>query len=167
GTIQIGNVSKGDNASITNRGTENAALLDFVLPKGDKGDKGDTGDTGVQGEAGQDGVTPTIVAGNTVTLSPGSSAQVKSTTTGTTTVFDFLLPTGPKGDTGSRWYVGNETPDASTGIQDERGVPRSGDMYLQLAAAEHEAKTYIKLNNGEWSEPLGMVAGPEGKPASI
>ncbi|CAI3961200.1 unnamed protein product, partial [Commensalibacter communis] len=48
GTIQIGNVSKGDNASITNRGTENAALLDFVLPKGDKGDAGSRWYSGTQ-----------------------------------------------------------------------------------------------------------------------
>lgn len=39
-TIKIGNVTKGDEASVTNRGNESSAILDFVLPKGDKGENG-------------------------------------------------------------------------------------------------------------------------------
>lgn len=37
-TISIGTVTKGDTASVTNVGTDTEAILDFVLPKGDKGD---------------------------------------------------------------------------------------------------------------------------------
>lgn len=43
-TISIGTVSTGEAGtpvSITNSGSTNAAILDFVIPKGDKGDKGD------------------------------------------------------------------------------------------------------------------------------
>lgn len=36
-TIQVGNVSKGEEASITNSGTSSNAIFDFVLPKGDPG----------------------------------------------------------------------------------------------------------------------------------
>jgi len=45
-TIAIGTVSQGSSPQVTNSGTPTAAILDFVLQKGDKGDKGDTGATG-------------------------------------------------------------------------------------------------------------------------
>jgi hypothetical protein len=56
-------VSKGDTASVTNSGTASAAVLDFVLPKGDKGDtgaqgiQGPKGDTGAVGPKGDTGAT--------------------------------------------------------------------------------------------------------------
>lgn len=40
-------------------------------------------------------------------------------------------------------------------------------MYLFLNADGHDAQSYVKLENGEWSNALGTVAGIEGKPASI
>src|SRR5699024_3600809 len=51
-TIQIGSVTKGDEGSVTNSGTETAAIFDIVLPKGDKGDQGDQGIQGEQGPRG-------------------------------------------------------------------------------------------------------------------
>lgn len=57
-TIQIGSVTNGDTVSVTNSGTENAAILDFVLQRGEqgiqgpKGDPGDAGPTGPQGDPG-------------------------------------------------------------------------------------------------------------------
>lgn len=39
-TIRVGRVTTGTTASVTNSGTTNAAVLDFVLQKGDKGDTG-------------------------------------------------------------------------------------------------------------------------------
>lgn len=62
-TVAVGTVTTGEPdtpASVTNSGTQNAAVLDFVIPqgvKGDKGDKGDTGPQGVQGEKGDKGDT--------------------------------------------------------------------------------------------------------------
>lgn len=46
-TISIGTVSTGEagtSVSVTNSGSTNAAVFNFVIPKGDKGDKGDAGD---------------------------------------------------------------------------------------------------------------------------
>jgi len=46
-TIAVGKVTTGDtgtNAEVTNVGTENAAIFDFVIPKGDKGNQGDGGE---------------------------------------------------------------------------------------------------------------------------
>lgn len=45
GTITIGTVTSGVAPSVTNAGTANDAVFDFVLQKGDKGDKGDQGNT--------------------------------------------------------------------------------------------------------------------------
>lgn len=56
-TIEIGTVSKGENASVVNTGTISHAVFDFVLPKGDKGAKGDKGEQGVQGIQGIQGET--------------------------------------------------------------------------------------------------------------
>lgn len=44
-TIKVGTVTSGSEASVTNAGTENAAVLNFVLPKGDKGDPGQNATT--------------------------------------------------------------------------------------------------------------------------
>ena len=53
--MTVGSTTSGEEASVSNSGTANAAILDFVLPKGDKGDKGDTGAKGDQGEQGPKG----------------------------------------------------------------------------------------------------------------
>ena len=48
-TITVGSTTTGGagtNASVTNSGTSSAAVLDFVIPKGDTGDTGATGPTG-------------------------------------------------------------------------------------------------------------------------
>lgn len=57
-TVAVGTVTTGEPdtpASVTNSGTQNAAVLDFVIPQGVKGDKGDKGDTGAQGAQGEKG----------------------------------------------------------------------------------------------------------------
>ena len=54
-TIQVGTVTTGlpnTNASVTNVGTENAAILDFTIPQGIQGLQG------IQGVAGVDGISP-------------------------------------------------------------------------------------------------------------
>lgn len=48
-TIAVGSVTTGEAgsaASVTNAGTESAAVLDFVIPRGEQGLKGDKGDNG-------------------------------------------------------------------------------------------------------------------------
>ena len=55
-TIQVGTVTDGDTASVTNRGTENAAIFDFVLPRGQQGIPGKDGSDGAPGEPGKDGL---------------------------------------------------------------------------------------------------------------
>ena len=54
-TISVGIVSTGEpgtQASVTNAGTDSTAVLNFVIPRGEKGETGSKGDTGATGEAG-------------------------------------------------------------------------------------------------------------------
>ena len=47
-TVQVGTVqtgAAGSQAQVTNAGSNSAAVLNFVIPKGDKGDTGDDGKT--------------------------------------------------------------------------------------------------------------------------
>lgn len=60
-TIQIGSVTNGDTISVTNSGSENAAILDFVLQRGEQGIQGPKGDIGPVGPKGDSGVgLPTV-----------------------------------------------------------------------------------------------------------
>lgn len=69
-TITVGTVSTGDpgtDAQITNSGTENAAIFDFVIPKGEKGDTG----KGVPDVTNADnGKILTVVDGNWTAVEP-------------------------------------------------------------------------------------------------
>lgn len=56
--IKIGNVKTGEPdeaASVVNSGTENEAVFDFVVPKGEQGEQGIQGIQGIQGEQGPEG----------------------------------------------------------------------------------------------------------------
>ena len=75
-TIQIGTVTTGaagSQATVTNTGTENAAILNFTIPRGNTGAQGNPGNDGVPGADGASGVTdvtagsPTEQNGYTVT----------------------------------------------------------------------------------------------------
>lgn len=57
GTVTVGEA--GSDPSVTNVGTSAAAVLNFVIPKGDKGDKGDTGDSPIIISATQPADQPT------------------------------------------------------------------------------------------------------------
>ena len=88
-TITVGSTTTGaagTNASVTNSGTQYAAVLDFTIPKGDKGDTGDAA---------------TITVGSTTTGNPGTSASVSNSGTSGAAVLDFTIPRGDKGETGT------------------------------------------------------------------
>lgn len=75
-----------------------------------KGEKGDTGSQGIQGEpgvqgvpgiAGQDGITYTPEIGTITTVDAFEDADASVTIQGTRAIFDFSIPKGEKGDSGS------------------------------------------------------------------
>jgi hypothetical protein len=94
-TIEVGTVTTGTaggTVSVTNSGTTGSAVLDFVIPRGDKGDKGDTGDTGAPGAA------ASITVGTVTSVAFGGTAEVTNSGTSGSAVLDFVLVTGPQGD---------------------------------------------------------------------
>lgn len=96
GTTTTGN--PGTNASVTNSGTQSAAVLNFTIPRGTKGEQGDPGPAGAPGAP---GTAATIAVGSTQTGSPGTSASVVNSGTSSAAVLDFTIPRGDKGDQGN------------------------------------------------------------------
>lgn len=70
-------------------------------PAGATGPQGPKGDTGATGATGPAGTAATIAVGTVTTGEPGTSATVTNSGTSSAAVFDFTIPQGEKGDTGS------------------------------------------------------------------
>lgn len=124
-TVQVGTVTTldaGEQATVTNSGTSDAAVLNFGIPKGAAGNDGANGTTftpsvdtngnlswtnngglenpetvnvrGAQGEA------ATVQVGETTTLPAGSQATVNNSGTSEAAVLNFGIPTGQPGADG-------------------------------------------------------------------
>ncbi len=119
-TITIGTTTTGEpgtEATITNTGTQEAAIFNFTIPQGPtgptgpqgiqgipgiQGPQGIQGATGPQGEIGPTGPTgtsSTITIGTTTTGEPGTEATVTNTGTPEAAIFNFTIPQGPTGPT--------------------------------------------------------------------
>jgi hypothetical protein len=82
-TISVGTTVTGDpgeSASVTNSGTDTNAILDFVIPQGQKGN---------------DGIGDTIFVRSTTTGEAGTEAKVIDNKVNNTHVLDFVIPKGP------------------------------------------------------------------------
>ena len=109
GSISIGTTSTGaagTNATVTNTGTAQDAILNFTIPRGATGATGPTGPqgeagiTGPQGEAGAAGAdaeTPTISIGTVTTGDPGTQAAASITGTAPNYILNLTIPQGPTG----------------------------------------------------------------------
>ena len=146
-TVSIGTTSTlnpGTQATVYNSGTENNAVLNFGIPRGEKGETGATGATGATGPAGQN-FTPTIVdslpatgnqsnlyltpknyttgtaTGNPITISLGedagqvTSAQLDGNTSQATYAGKNLLNLDPKSDGGVSGAITNGSTITVTG----------------------------------------------------
>lgn len=112
-TIAVGTVTTGDpgtNATITNAGTNTAAVFNFVIPRGDVGPTGPTGPAGPTGPTGATGATgatgPAGPTGATGPQGPQGPAgpqgdQGIQGETGPTGATGATGPAGPKGDAGT------------------------------------------------------------------
>ena len=108
-TVSIGSTTTGNagtNASVTNTGTNTAAVLNFTIPKGD------TGAAGSNGADGSDGAAATIAIGTVTTGNAGSSAVVTNSGSSSAATFNFTIP---KGDTGAQGPAGADGQDGADG----------------------------------------------------
>ena len=145
-TIEVGTVTTGGpgtDAAVTNTGTETDAVLNFVIPRGDKGEKGDTGEQGPQGEKGDAGP---------------AGPQGEAGPTG---------PQGPKGDTGDTGPQGIKGDTGATGPQGPKGEPGEDgvaaitDLSPGLFGLSVNAEGHLILthNDNEPAPPLSIQDG--------
>ena len=105
-TIELGDVNTGDPGTdviITNSGTtDNDAIFNFTIPRGDQGIQGPPGPsgTGTQGPQGIPGIAATIAVNSTETGLPGTDALVTAGGTPSAVLLDFIIPRGDTGATG-------------------------------------------------------------------
>ena len=148
-TIMVGSTTTlptGYDATVTNTGTINNAILNFGIPrgikgdtgakgdKGDRGDKGEQGNTGPQGPAGQNA---TVYVGTTTTGAPGTQASVYNSGTDRNAVLNFTIPQGAKGDTGA---TGSTGPQGPAGQDGQNFTPTVVDS---LPATGDQTKLYL------------------------
>lgn len=108
-TVSVGTVTIGepDEASVENVGTESAAVLDFVIPRGPagptgpKGADGTNGTNGTNGTDGAPGAAATVTVGTVTTGAPGTEAQVTNSGTENAAILNFTIPRGATGQAGS------------------------------------------------------------------
>lgn len=177
-TIAVGAVETGDpgtEASVTNTGTESAAVFHFVIPRGAKGEqgerglrgeRGERGETGAQGEPGKDG-TSFRVLGLYASLSALQAAH----------------PTGSSGDA---WAVGTsesnniylwnaektqwENIGSIKGLQGEKGDPgETGPIGPQgeTGATGKTGNTYVPTVNETGDLSWTIETNPTQVPSSV
>ena len=112
----------GSPASVTNVGTDQDAVLEFVIPQGSEGPQGPAGPQGIKGETGAAGVTgatgatgaagasDTITIRSTITAEPGTPASVTDVGTGSDHILDFVIPRGNTGAEGAAGATGATAP---------------------------------------------------------
>ena len=124
-TVQIGTVTTGapgSQASVTNVGADNAAILNFTIPRGATGAAGKDGTNGADGKDGvngQDGAAATIQIGEVITGTPGTNASVENTGTENAAILKFTIPRGATGTPGA---------DGKDGVTFTPSVDTNGDL---------------------------------------
>lgn len=123
-TITIGSVTSGVQASVENAGTANAAVLNFVLPKGDTGLQGATGEAGAKGEQGEPGKNGSDGKNGEDGFSPSVAVEAvengtKVTITDKTGDKTFTVKNGEKGAQGVQGERGEQ---GIQGVQGEQGI---------------------------------------------
>ena len=95
----------GTQASVENVGTTGAAKLKFTIPRGN---------TGQNGQDGQNGITPTLAAGNVETLEPDQPATASVTGEGPAYQINLGIPRGQTGAQGAPGQNGQDGQDGQT-----------------------------------------------------
>ena len=138
-TIAVGTVTTGEagtEASVTNSGTDSAAVFDFVIPQGKAGAKGADG---IKGDKGEDGKAATIAVGTVTTGEAGTEASVTNSGTDSAAVFDFVIPQGKAGVGGNEPAWGS----ISVGTYSAETTYSKGEYVV--ATSEEDGVTSILL----------------------
>lgn len=124
-TLQVGTVTAsapGSSPQVTNVGSENAAVFNFVLPRGEAGPRGPAGADGQDGAPGEQGAAATVTVGSTTTGAAGTQASVSNSGTGYAAVLNFTIPRGEQGEQGPAGKDGAQGPQGPQGPAGESGV---------------------------------------------
>jgi hypothetical protein len=129
-------------------------------PKGDTGSTGATGPTGSQGPIGNTGPAgsaATIAVGTTTTGSAGSNASVTNSGSSSAAVFNFTVPQGVAGTTGSQGPAGNT---GSTGAAGKNCYTTTSGPFTVPSSGT----TTVTVADASWAVPgeLAYFAGAGG-----
>ena len=180
-TIQIGSVEtveSSEDAAVENVGTENAAILNFSIPRGEQGIQGEQGyspvayvqqiqggarihiadsqtETDVDVMDGQDGAAgqaATITVGSTTTGAAGTNASVVNSGTSSAAILDFVIPRGADGQDGS---------DGSDGFSPIATVSQTASG-ATISITDSQGTTTANITNG-----VDGTDGTDGQAATI
>jgi hypothetical protein len=174
----------GQYATVTNVGTENAAVLNFAIPTGASAwvevgstttgeagsdasvtNSGSTqhtildftiprGDKGEKGDKGDTGSAATISVGTVTTGAAGSSAAVTNAGTTSAAKFNFTIPQGAKGDKGDDGYTPVKGTDYFT---DADKSELESDLQTWASGQGYATTAYVDEQIGDISTALDAI----------
>ena len=173
-TITVGTTTTsapGTDAVVTNSGTESAAVLNFIIPRGETGATGPQGPTGAAGPAGADGadgIAATITVGTTTTGEAGTDAVVTNSGTESAAVLNFIIPRGETGATGPVGATGPQGPIGETGPAGADGIDGEAATITVGTTTTGEPGTTASVTNvGTESAAILNFVIPRGEDATI
>lgn len=163
-TITIGSVTSGIQASVENAGTANAAVLNFVLPKGEKGDTGSqgaTGEAGAKGEQGEpgkngeDGFSPSVAV---EAVENGTKVTITDKTGDKT----FTVKNGEKGAQGERGEQGIQGLQGEQGIQGIQGEKGTDGFSPTVTVDKKGSVTTVTMTDAKGTTTAEILDGAKG-----
>ena len=128
-TVTVGTTftgAPGTSAVVTNSGTPQNAVLNFVIPRGE---------TGAVGATGLPGTPATVTVGTTTTGAPGTNATVTNSGTPQNAVLNFVIPRGETGAVGATGLPG--TPATVTVGTTTTGAPGTNAVVTNSGTANN------------------------------
>ena len=142
-TVTVGSVTTGvvgSNASISNSGTSQQAVLNFTIPTGADG---------------ANGTAASVTVGTVTTGTAGTNASVSNSGDTSSAVLDFTIPRGDTGPSGDITWRGGW--DASTAYGTNESVYYNGSSYIAIAAS-----TNVRPDTDTTKWNIMAAAGAEG-----
>lgn len=196
--ITIGSVTAsepGGDASVSNRGTASAAILDFVVPRGPIGptgpanllsigqvQRGDDASVSIRGDSpeqvldfvlpkgdkGDQGEAAAISIGSVTAGEPDTEPSVVNSGTSGNAVLDFVIPGGRNGTDGTNGSNG-KTIWSGTGSPNFVEGAQALDFYLDTTAHALYGPLALDGDQQFWGDPTSLVgpAGATGAPTII